>query len=765
AFLGSCQRGVDFNSANVQRQANIQSMLGSEASRSEQQQAPNLATKGLVILVNFSDVPFSVSAPNNAFTNMLNQKGYSRNGATGSAKDYFKATSFGKYNPDFTVVGPVNIPGTMKFYGENNTSKQDINAAQMVVDACNEADKAGVNFADYDSNNDGQVDNVFIYYAGYNEAEYGGENTIWPHKSNIISRNLQLDGKYIGPYACSSEYKGAGTGKVMAGIGTFCHEFGHVLGLMDMYDTEYNGNRGLDKLSIMSMGGYNNGGNTPPLWNALERQTTGWGEYAVFNDQSSKVSLAPINISNQGYMIPTSTRGEYFVIEVRDCTVPGTWDYWIDVNHQAKGLVIYQVDQSFNMVGGMFASQRWSSNRINTVLGHECMRMLLPETYYFKPIDAFWPTSSVKSFIRDGREPARDWNRKPLPYELTDITLDKDIVSFNVKSVGQTATITGIVLSEDGTPLAGASVSLRATPILNKGGQILSAVSLSSPLSRSPLGEQYTTITDVNGNFSLKDIVQGPYDLVISEYRHITYVQTVNLQKESEYLGEFTLVLVQQKLMKEVSRSNGATDGYFTISNVSSGAVVSVSNYWTAENIAADTLTKDVIRAIAFQTYQSMNVEGKVFFDDVLAFTGRTQSTTSGRTIIGVDGGLNIPAGKSMRIAFSFTPLKDGAVVAMDGGAVVKGGNLYSLDKGVTWSEQVGGGNFVVSYLRDKGSDEMSKANIRGQAFQREAFVEWFSLDANVREWSIQLAQKGQPSQDITYKGGQSLSIVGLTPG
>jgi len=165
--------------------------------------------KSLVILVNFSDKSFVTNTPGTAFTNLLNQTGYSANGGTGSARDYFNDNSMGNFNPQFDVVGPYNLSNPMSYYGGNDTSGSDKNPRKMVIDACGLASAAGVDFSQYDTDGDGIVDNIFIYYAGYNEAEGGPANTVWPHRWTLANYSTKFNGKIIFDYACTSELRGS----------------------------------------------------------------------------------------------------------------------------------------------------------------------------------------------------------------------------------------------------------------------------------------------------------------------------------------------------------------------------------------------------------------------------------------------------------------------------------------------------------------------------------------------------------------------------
>ena len=193
--------------------------------------------RSLVLLVGFADLDFGEKQSD--FQNLLTQSGYNHNGAVGSCRDYYIASSDSLFSPQFDCYGPYKLSRNMGYYGANEGKSNSAHAADMVAEACQMAHEAGVNFKDYDVNGDGILDNVFIFYAGHNEAEGGGAATIWPHQSNISYLNIRLDGVLLASYACTSEYKG-NSGSTRCGVGTFCHEFGHVIGQPDFYDTDYN---------------------------------------------------------------------------------------------------------------------------------------------------------------------------------------------------------------------------------------------------------------------------------------------------------------------------------------------------------------------------------------------------------------------------------------------------------------------------------------------------------------------------------------------
>lgn len=294
-----------------------------------------------VVLVQFSDVHFSVSNPRQAFSDLLNQEGYSANGGTGSVHDYYWENSMQTFNAQFDVYGPYTYNGACA----DNDDEND--AAKILWDAIS-ANDASINWSQYDNDGDNVVDMVFMYYAGYNEAE-GNDGTIWPHKYNFGSAGVstsRLDGKSFDVYACTSELKGTPYyGSGMCGIGTAAHEFSHTQGLPDFYDVNYNtygdGTNGATySYDIMCSGGYNNEGRTPPYFTAEERIMMGWMSGYTAMPASGDITLPAVN-TNFAYKLETSNTtgdGEYFVFE---CRSGRGWDAYVE-----PGLVVYHADKS-----------------------------------------------------------------------------------------------------------------------------------------------------------------------------------------------------------------------------------------------------------------------------------------------------------------------------------------------------------------------------------------------------------------------------------
>lgn len=412
--------------------------------------------KSLVILVNFADKSYITPNPATAFSNLLNEQNYSTNGGTGSARDYFTASSNGQFSPNFDVVGPYNLPQSMAYYG-GNVNDQDRNPRQMVIDACNLANLDGLDFTQYDTDNDGFVDNVFIYYAGYNEAEYGPEDSVWPHRWSLANSNTKFNGKSIFDYACTSELRGS-TGTNMCGIGTFAHEFGHVLGLPDYYATDGAEHHTLDNWNIMDAGAYLNNGRTPPTYSAYDRFYLGWLQPTELKDPQA-VTLEPLQTSNKAYLITQNgnhnlnglnpSPKEFFVLENRQKT---GWDAYLP----GKGMLITRIN---------YYSITWNNNGPNNnpnSMGVDIMEADGLATRQSKDGDPFPGTSNITFYnptLRNGTN-----INKP----ITLIQEQNGIISFNFMggaptpgitttgTINQFSTLTGTASATQSLTISGA---------------------------------------------------------------------------------------------------------------------------------------------------------------------------------------------------------------------------------------------------------------------------------------------------------------------
>lgn len=391
--------------------------------------------KILCIIANFTDSTFVIDNPRESFSNMLNQEGYSVNGAIGSVRDYYVDNSQGQYRPQFDVYGPVTLSGSSAYYDSNGVRKAILEAYELMADQ--------IPIDDYDTDGDGDIDMVLFYYPGHNEAEGASSESIWPHQS---SGNFGTMGsKTFNRYFCTSELRG-NRGNNMCAIGTTCHEFAHSLGLPDFYDTDYetNGSNDFtsDKFDLMSGGNYNDAGRRPPYLNALERNMLGWMAAPSVLD-NGQYTLTPVR-NNTAYICHSATEGEYFLFECRD-------NYKWDSSLSDYGLLIYHVDKSERMVTDTWtAANLWNTNKINAYGGHPCFYTV------FSAADvccAFPGQGNVTSYL------PTDWSGNESGAMLSAIAYDGEKSTFKVTLTTQRMMF-GNVYDTFGHPLEGAQVVL-----------------------------------------------------------------------------------------------------------------------------------------------------------------------------------------------------------------------------------------------------------------------------------------------------------------
>lgn len=308
--------------------------------------------KGLIILVQFADKEFLEGHDRDLFDRIANEEGFSDSrGFVGSVRDYFLEQSGGQFTLDFDVVGPVTMPNGYAYYGSNDMFGNDRRVGAMIATACQSVDDE-VDFSDYDWDGDGNVDQVFVLYAGRGENSGGGENTIWPHESELrytsYGRTLKLDNVTINTYACSNELR---TDTQIDGIGTICHEFSHCMGLPDMYDTAYGGNFGMAVWDLMDQGSYLGNGFIPCSYTSYERMYCGWQQPIELTADTDITGMKALSEGGDTYiMYNEGNRDEYYLFENRQRT---GWDAGL----YGSGLLIMHVD---------FDKSIWAYNYVNT---------------------------------------------------------------------------------------------------------------------------------------------------------------------------------------------------------------------------------------------------------------------------------------------------------------------------------------------------------------------------------------------------------------
>lgn len=367
---------------------------------------------GLIILVNFADSKFNTSKfgpTQTLYSRIANEANYGENNFKGSISDYFKAQSGGQFLLDFDVAGPVTLPNGYSYYGQNDDDGYDKRPKEMVKEACQVVD-GSVDFSKYDWDGDGEVEEVFVVYAGNGEHDTTNKpNLIWPHMDNLANydEQLTLDGVTINTYACASELNGD---KTLSGIGTFCHEFSHCMGFPDMYDTASDGNNfGMGSWDLMDYGSYNGDGYVPAGYSGYEKMVCGWTTPIELDKPMTVNGMERLADMGQTYIIYNKgNRNEYYILENRqqsgfDKYLPGS------------GLLIERVDYDKDI---------WEWNAVNTTNGgyypegsytpsyndHQRITIFHANNIEDDDNNATYPYASLDSLTDSSQPAAMVWN-------------------------------------------------------------------------------------------------------------------------------------------------------------------------------------------------------------------------------------------------------------------------------------------------------------------------------------------------------------------
>lgn len=333
--------------------------------------------KAVVILVEFADSTFTISDPRRSFNQYLNGEGdpeefgFGEHNNYESVRDYFKSASFGQFTPQFDVYGPVTLSSPLKTYGGTSATGDGEDMNKLLREACQMMDDS-LDFSQYDSNGDGYADLVVVIYAGYSQAVNGNSNEcIWP-KSGYTAGGT-YDGVSVYRYAVSAELNGFPNCysrepfKRINGIGVFCHEFSHCLGLPDLYPTKSSvkgDNQAMEFWSLMDSGCYLINGTAPVAYTAWEREALGWFDIETLTEDG-EYAITPIDEGGKAYRILNdndATQHEYFVVE-------NIQDRGVNIRQKGHGLLVTHVN--YNETA--FAL---SSNSVNNIKGQPRMTVV-----------------------------------------------------------------------------------------------------------------------------------------------------------------------------------------------------------------------------------------------------------------------------------------------------------------------------------------------------------------------------------------------------
>lgn len=381
-----------------------------------------------VILVNYPDMSYRVSRAD--VDSMFNGANYTKDGATGSVRQYFYDQSYGEYNPQFDIYGPVTVSHNYAYYANI--------AEELVLEACALMDDS-LDFTLYNLDGNTKVDLVYCLYAGPPASDGGcipdswisnPDNLIWPHYWTITNAGSHgkarvFDGVTIDDYEVSSELDGCYSSAdqaVLAGVGLACHEFGHGLGLPDLYPTGQSTHNGKTSgvWDIMDQGCYNNDVHTPPSYSAYERWFMGWLDPTLLNSASTD-SLPAIGSSPKAFYMTESGNA------VSNILSPTPNVFYLMENRQNTGWDAYLPGHGMLITKITYDATKWQYNTVNANknnLGIDILEAdgLTPSTSeqggFGKPGDTY-PTGS-NSFT------------KVTNYQVTEITETDGLIIFKV---------------------------------------------------------------------------------------------------------------------------------------------------------------------------------------------------------------------------------------------------------------------------------------------------------------------------------------------
>ena len=409
-----------------------------------------------LVLVNFQDLHFfekDTAALLRHYECVFNEHGYPDSirfiyketkyrPPVGSVSDYFHDQSYGKYKPTFKIIGPITVSHGYEYYGSGvyDNVRPLVKEVLDTIIARNLADISG-----YARN--GMIDQISIIYAGRGE-NYGGADpkTIWPQAGiAYFDRNdAKIYGKGIrrAKYACSAELF-FDSDSLYDGIGTFCHEFSHTLGLPDFYNTENNHSdeesssnnydAAMGYWSLMDYGCYENGGFCPVGYTAFEKYSLGWLELEEISGPGTlilrDISQTPDPESgiHTAYRLNTGDDSQFLILENHIKT--GWYRH-----HRSRGLMVTAVD---------YNQGRWIGNQAND--GSTWGYHILPadnnydvytssgDLYPYKRTDSLGVTHIVDSITTKGEPQFKAGTSYP-SFSIYDITLDSNYrLSFNVR--------------------------------------------------------------------------------------------------------------------------------------------------------------------------------------------------------------------------------------------------------------------------------------------------------------------------------------------
>ena len=288
--------------------------------------------------------------------------------STGTMKEYYNEISYGNFLVDGTADG---------WYQSTYTMAQAVDNVKQYVAEIAELADPDFDYTQFDNDgpdnipnsgdDDGYVDGIIVVYSGCGAEWYPGNDNIWPHKSSLGSYEYETDdlgangsNVIVKSYAVNPELAGGGDcyTNTIRPIGVYAHEFGHILGLPDLYDRDNSngGSEGIGHWCLMASGSWQGwGGDTPAHMSSWCKSEMGWLEPVVLS--SDEISLNIPQVETNPYAVKIWEDdyfwSRYFLVENRQ-------PVGFDSDLEGPGLIIYHVDENRR-----YGSYRFSSGPAN----------------------------------------------------------------------------------------------------------------------------------------------------------------------------------------------------------------------------------------------------------------------------------------------------------------------------------------------------------------------------------------------------------------
>lgn len=564
--------------------------------------------KMLTILAEFSDQEHKISRQ--TLDDLMNKPNYNN---TGSFKDYYLEASNNSLDISTTVTKWVRLPHSKAYYGKNDSYDEDSRPREFIRDAIKAALEAGIDFSPFDNDKDSYIDFLQVIHSGVGEE--GGEDAdaIWSHQWTLSNDYPVGNDKYVRGYVTVPELY-TNTNNTPSSIGVSCHEFGHALGLMDYYDTDYGDSGGyadgLGSWELMDSGCWNNEGKTPAHTNIYSKYLLGWANLPELY-RSGNYELSQSNKYQKGYQIKTNKEDEFFVLDNRQKI---GFDKYIPYH----GMLIYRINRS---------NSGWENNKINIDPKKEGLKLIKSKSY---GKDCPFPGNANITSITDITSPA-NLKTSSLDYTykgLLDIKEKDEIIFFNyyhnnrlglkiefhitseqknifeasinlIRKNSSSPSITPQTTDKNGIALfdnvfSGSYIieitkngykqfreeiniyrdqtiekkltkKYNLTINISYKGLPIENVEVSIESEEESLSKYPSLITDYKGNAIFEDIILGNYTIIAKKYNYFSFEKSIQVENELTELIELTPFSIIDAKNKEVRLYPNPSDGEINI--------------------------------------------------------------------------------------------------------------------------------------------------------------------------------------------------------